>query len=156
MNREQWLEKQLDREDLTDEEFNQYNNELNSIQDGRNKRLEGQKAERELQAKIAAEQIDKLKAESLTEEEVDKMYREAYEKYAGTINGLTFEDWFKQSTSYYEIDEQNNVISKARSSNTQEIIPHLSKAHAQHTILKRIKYKMYDHEVRGHDFAWEK
>lgn len=156
MNREVWLEKQLDRDDLSDIEFNTYNKELNDIQHERNiRKIKAEQIRKEL-LKQEEESRSEEKMSKLTEEEVDKMYREAYEKYAGTINGLSFDEWFKESTSFYEIDENYNMISKARSANTQEIVPHISKAHAKHSILKRIKYKMYDHEVRGHDFAWKK
>ena len=143
-------------EDIDSPEFKRINDQLNdlySAAEARRKKREQERLAAELANKIA---IAEAKIESLTEEEVDKMFVEAYERYAGDINGLTFEEWYKRSTEYYEIDDQHNVIAKARSANTEEIIPHVSRAHAKHTILKRIKYKLYDHGVRGRDFAYDK
>lgn len=158
MNRELWLERQLDREDLTDEEFYSINAELNLIQDKRNKRnkrIEQARILRDQQLKEENEAIALERAMSLTEEMVNKMYEDSCLKYQD-VNGISFKDWYNQSLKYYSIDEAFNVHSTARSENTVEVIQHISLAQAQLTILKRIRYKFYDHAVRGHDFAWEK
>lgn len=155
MNRELWLERQLDREDLTDEEFYTFNNELNDIQDKRNKRIEQARKLREQQIIEENEAIALERAMSLTEEMVNKMYEDSCLKYQD-VNGVSFKDWYQQSLKYYSVDEKFNVHSTARSENTVEIIEHVSLAQAKLTILKRIRYKFYDHAVRGHDFAWEK
>jgi hypothetical protein len=155
MNRELWLERQLDREDLTDEEFYTFNNELNAIQDKRNQRIEQARKLREQQIIEENEAIALERAMSLTEEMVNKMYEDSCLKYQD-VNGISFKDWYQQSLKYYSVDEKFNVHSTARSENTVEIIEHVSLAQAQLTILKRIRYRFYDHAVRGHDFAWEK
>lgn len=155
MNRELFLERQLDREDLTDEEFYTFNNELNAIQDKRNQRIEQARKLREQQIIEENEAIALERAMSLTEEMVNKMYEDSCLKYQD-VNGISFKDWYQQSLKYYSVDEKFNVHSTARSENTVEIIEHVSLAQAQLTILKRIRYKFYDHAVRGCDFAWEK
>lgn len=156
MDRYQWLERQLDRLDLTDEEFNTYNRELNSLQDLKNKRLKEQRAIREAKRQEEIEEALLAKALALTEEQVEKMYTDACLKYQD-VNGMSFESWYKQSLRYYEIDDQHNVHARARTADESkiEIISHPTRAQAQLTILRRIKYKFYDHAVRGHDFAWD-
>lgn len=154
MDRYKWLEKQLDREDLTDDEFNTYNNELNELQHEKNLRQDRARKLREEQIKEENEAIALERAMSLTEEMVNKMYEDSCLKYQD-VNGMSFKAWYEQSLKYYTIDEQFNVHSKARSADTVEVVPNISMAQAKLTILKRIRYKFYDHAVRGHDFAWE-
>jgi hypothetical protein len=155
MNRELYLERQLDREDLTDKEFWAINNELNAIQEKRNRRIEQARKLKEQQLKEENEAFALERAMSLSEEMVDKMYEDSYLKYQD-VNGISFKDWYNQSLKYYSIDENFNVHASARSEKTVEVIAHVSLAQAKLTILKRIRYKFYDHAVRGHDFAWEK
>lgn len=150
MNRVTFLEHQMNRDDLTDAEFDAFNRELNEIY-----------FKRELAKKTRVEELKQLQDQkeldsilSLTEEEVDKMYEETCTRYQD-VNGMSFRDWYAQSLTYYTIDDKFNVHAKARSENTVEIVPNLSMAQAKLTILTRIKYKFYDHAVRGCDFAWE-
>lgn len=150
MNRYDWLERQLDRDDLTDEEFNAFNKEINELQTRKNDIRD----KREQERKELQEQVELDKILSLTEEEVEKMYEDACIKYQD-VNGLSFKDWYEQSLKYYEIDAKFNVHAKARSSNTVEIVQHPTLAQAKLTILTRIKYKFYDHAKRGRDFAWD-
>lgn len=153
MSRINWLEQQMEREDLTNEEFTTFNDELNkhyAIHGARKAKL---KAERELQLKQEREAAELLKVEAITDEEVERMYVESCTKYQD-VNGLSFEQWYKQSLQYYTIDSKYTVHASARPSKTVELIHHVSQAHAKLTILNRIKYKFYDHAVRGFDFAW--
>lgn len=154
MSRYAFLERQLDRDDLTDEEFNEYNRELNHLQDEANQRRKRQDEMRATRLKEEEEERALEKVMSLTEAMVDKMYEDTCLRYQD-VNGMSFKAWYEQSLKYYFVDDSYNVHSKARSDNTVEIIPHPSQARAKFTILKRIKYKFYDHAVRGHDFAWE-
>lgn len=149
-----WLEVQLDRDDLTDEEFNLYNREANQIQEGINERKKQQKLIRDQQRKEEQEELELAKVLSLTEEQVEKMYEDSCIKYQD-VNGMSFKQWYEQSLKYYSIDEKYNVHAKARSADTVEIIEHPTIAQAKLTILRRIKYKFYDHAVRGRDFAYE-
>lgn len=149
-----WLEQELERDDLTDLQFDSYNNEANAIQAGLNTQKEKDRIIRELARREVQEDIEMEKILSLTEEEVDKMYADSCLKYQD-INGLSFKEWYEQSIKYYTVDINHNVHAKARSSDTVEIVPHPTLAQAKYTILKRIKYKFYDHAVRGHDFAYE-
>jgi hypothetical protein len=148
------LEWRLDNEDLSDEEFRRVNKEYNDIQDemeafnvdAKNRRLE--------ERKRLAESDELAKILTLTEDEVDRMYEKACID-TQDVNGMSFKAWYEQSQKYYTIDESYNVHARARSSNTVEVVPHPTLAQAKLTILNRIKYKFYDHAVRGHDFAYE-
>lgn len=154
VSRLQWLEKQLERDDLTDLQFDSYNREANLIQVEIHSRREQLAKLREQQRIEEQAEIELAKVLSLTEEQVDKMYEDSCLKHQD-VNGISFRDWYTQSMKYYTIDNQFNVHAKARSANTVEIIPHLSLAQAKLTILTRIKYKFYDHAIRGQDFAYE-
>jgi len=153
-NRYRFLENQLDRDDLTDEEFDLYNKELNQLQFERNKAraifddLRAQRA-KELQEEKELEFIN-----SLTEESVEKMYIETCLKHQD-VNGMSFKAWYEQSLKYYTIDANNVVHSRARSPKTVDSVPCNSLAHAKYRILTLIKTKFNDHAVRGYDFAWE-
>lgn len=150
MSRLAFLEAQMDREDLTDEEFSTYNKELSAIYTQQDER----KAMFEARRKEEQEEIELEKILSLTEEQVDQMYQDSCLKYQD-VNGMSFKDWYEQSLKYYTIDDKFNVHSKARSADTVEIVPNPTLAQAKLLILKRIRYKFYDHAVRGHDFAYE-
>jgi hypothetical protein len=150
MGRYRWLELQLDREDLSDEEFNRFNSELNDLQAQMNLRIAARKQElKELEDQKALEF-----AAQLTEEKVEKMYIDTCLKYQD-VNGISFKDWYEKSLRYYSIDEHFNVHAVARSKKTKEIVAHVNLAHAKLTILTRIKYKFYDHTQRGYEFAWD-
>ena len=155
MGRYEWLEAQLDRDDLTEEEFDKYNKELNDLHEQRSNAKAKAKAMaiREQQRQEEQEELALAKVLALTEEQVDKMYMDSCLKYQD-VNGMSFKDWYAQSLKFYTIDEQFNVHAKARSPKDEfvEIIPHLTFAQAKLTILTRIKYKFYDHAVRGRDF----
>lgn len=144
-----WLDEQLNREDLSDELAEQYTLEANLIQEGVNAR----KAIRKQQLIEQQEEIEMEKVLSLTEEQVEKMYEDSCLKYQD-VNGLSFRAWYTQSLKYYNVDDAFNVHAKARSADTVEIVCHPTLAQAKLTILKRIRYKFYDHAVRGHDFAY--
>lgn len=154
MDRLSWLEIQLDREDLTDQEYLVFNTEANELIAAKNARKIERDAIMAQQKKEEQEELELSAILALTEEEVERMYVDACIKYQD-VNGMSFESWYKQSLQYYNIDVQYNVHAKARSSNTVEVISHVSRAQAQLTILKRIKYKFYDHAKRGRDFAWD-
>ena len=154
MNRTTWLERQMEREDLTDAEFTQYNRELNEIYSQREETTAITKLRREAELKQEQEEAALAKAEAITDEEVEKMYVDSCTKYQD-VNGISFEQWYQQSLKYYTIDAKHTVHARARSSNTVEHIHHVSQAHAKLTILTRIKYKFYDHAVRGRDFAYD-
>ena len=153
MNRERWLEEQMDSEDFDMSLFDEYTKELNAIQAERNERklkrdaiLEEMRQEERDQAAL-----DRILA--LTDEEVEKMYVKFYTEHFA--NAMTYEQWLAKSMKYYQITEKFTVIAKARSANTEELIEHVNLAHAKHTILKRIKHKFYDHFVRGRDFRYD-
>lgn len=153
-DRYRFLERQLDREDLTDEEFNLYNPELNQLQEERNQRAV-------VQARIRAERLAEQEQEkelafieSLTEEVVEKMYVDTCLKYED-VNGMSFKKWYEQSLKYYSIDKNFVVHSRARSPKTVDSVPCNSIGHAKYRILTLIKTKFNDHAVRGYDFAWE-
>jgi len=148
-NRLAFLEAQMDREDLTDEEFSTLNKELVAIYE----RQDRQKARFEMRRKEEQEEIEMAKVLSLTEEQVDQMYQDSCLKYQD-VNGLSFKDRYEQSLKYYTIDEKFNVHARARSADTVEVIAHPTLAQAKLLILKRIRYKFYDHAVRGRDFAY--
>lgn len=154
LSRLRWLEEQLERDDLTDLQFDSYNSEANAIQEALNSgrlQREAIKAERK---RLEQEEIELQKVLSLTEEQVDKMYEDSCLKHQD-VNGMSFKDWYAQSLKYYTIDESFQVHARARSKNTVEILPHATLAQAKLTILNRIKYKFYDHAVRGHGFAYD-
>ena len=150
----QQLEWQLDNEDMTDEEFERVNGEYNKLLDDLDATRLLAKAERERVRQEQADADELSNILSLTEAEVDKMYEDTCIKYQD-VNGMSFKAWYEQSQKYYSIDEGHNVHARARSSNTVEVVPHPTLAQAKLTILNRIKYKFYDHAVRGHDFAYE-
>lgn len=149
-----WLEAQMDRDDLTDEEFDTYNRQLNEIYTRQDQSRAASKQRREEELKQLQEEMELAQAEAITDEEVDKMYTDSCTKYQD-VNGLSFKKWYEQSLKYYSIDDKHTVHAKARSANTVELIQHVSKAHAKLTILTRIKHKFYDHAVRGRDFRYE-
>jgi len=152
MDRYTWLETQLDRDDLSDADFDSYNKELNQLHAARQERRA--KREAELEA-MRLEEVNTLALEKimvLTEEEVEKMYVRFYTDHFA--QEMSYDVWFAKSTRYYTITDNFTVISKARSANTEERIEHVNLAQAKLTILKRIRYKFYDHFVKGHDFAW--
>jgi uncharacterized protein (DUF1697 family) len=154
MNRTLWLERQMERDDLTDAEFAAYNRELNEIYSEREDTTKISKAKRAAELKQEQEELDLARAEAITDEEVEKMYVDSCTKYQD-VNGVSFEQWYQQSLKYYSVDAKYTVHARARSSNTVEYIHHVSQAHAKLTILKRIKYKFYDHAVRNNDFAYD-
>ena len=156
MDRYSWLEKQLDRDDLDidSEEYDLYTKEINALQDTRNKQQAIQKLIREQRLRDIQEERELAKVFELTEEHVEKMYIDTCTRYQD-VNGMSFKSWYDQSLKYYTIDDKHNVNARARSEDTVEIIEHPTLAQAKLTILRRIKYKFYDHAVRGHDFAYE-
>ena len=149
-----WLEAQLERDDLTDLQFDSYNREANLIQAEINARKEQRRLIIEQQRREEQEELELAKVLSLTEEQVDKMYEDSCLKYQD-VNGMSFKDWYAQSLKYYSIDDKFNVHARARSADKVEIIPHPTLAQAKLKILNRIKWKFYDHAVRGHDFRYE-
>lgn len=156
MNRATFLERQLDREDLTDEEFNLYNKELNDLQDGINKQRAKMDALRAERLKEQEEEAALARLDSLTEVMVDKMYEDTCLKYQD-VNGMSFKAWYAQSLKYYTIDANNIVHSRARSpkeENVDSVACH-NLAHAKLRILTLIKWKFRDHAERGYDFSWE-
>jgi hypothetical protein len=157
MDRYQWLESQLDREDLTPEEFNSYNNELNLLEEEKAIRKNKQKLSREQQLKKEQEEKELEFIQSLTDDQVDIMYEKAHIKYASDINGMSFDEWFKQALTYYFIDGNFVVHSTARSPKPEKIdsVPCYSEAHAKYRVLKLILTKLNDHGSRGYDFRWE-
>lgn len=156
MSREKWLEEQLDRDDLTEEEFQLYNREANEIQARRERRIQDHaKKQLELEKKNREEKaIERLK--SLSDEDVDIMYAKAYEKYAGDINGMSFQEWFEQAQKFYHIDGNFVVHSTARSPKPEntDSVPCFSLAHARYRVLTLILTKLNDHGNRGYDFRW--
>lgn len=153
-SRLKWLEAQLERDDLTDLQFDSYNKEANAIQADLNVQKAKADAFRAEQKRLQQEEAEMQKVLSLTEEQVEQMYQDSCLKYQD-VNGMSFKDWYEQSLKYYTIDASYNVHARARSAETVEIVPHPTLAQAKLTILNRIKYKFYDHAVRGRDFAYE-
>ena len=153
MGRYEELEVLLDSDNLTDEEFNKYNDEINALQEQRNQSKKRLSAIKEQQRVEALEELALANILELTEAEVDKMYEDTCLKHQD-VNGMSFKAWYEQSLKYYSVDEAHNVHAKARSPKEEfvEVIPHPTLAQAKLTILKRIKYKFYDHAVRGYDF----
>lgn len=155
-DRYKFLEAQLDREDLTDDEFNKYNKELNDLQDGVNARKKIQAELRAIRLKELEEERELEKIESITEEMVDKMYEDSCLKYQG-VNGISFRDWYTKSLKYYSIDANNVVHSCARSPQAEKIdsVPCYTHANARLRILILIRTKFNDHANRGYDFKWD-
>lgn len=160
-SRLRWLEEQLDRDDLTDLQYESYNSEANAIQDQLNKE---KKEQEELKAKAMRERLEQEayeKALSITDAEVDKMYSDFHILNAGQIdsNGRTFEEWFEQALALYSIvptDKGISLFSKAKGEKEFEWTM-VSVAHARSKILELIKIKFRDHHNRpdrqGCDFA---
>lgn len=157
MDRYQWLEVQLDREDLTSKEFSEYNSELNQLEIDKQIRKAVQQSLRAQQLKKEQEEKELEFIQSLTDEQVDLMYEKAHVKYAGDINGMSFDEWFKQALTYYSIDGNFVVHSTARSPKSENVdsVPCYSEAHAKYRVLKLILTKLNDHGTRGYDFKWE-
>lgn len=151
-----YLEAQLERDDLTDMEWDSFNREANLIQEQLNEEkkirdaaLAQRKAEEQEQAEIEF-------AESITEEAVEKMYEDACIKYQD-VNGVSFCDWYQKSLKYYTIDKNNVVHSRARSPKAENIdsVPCHTIGNAKLRILNLIKTKFNDHAKRGYDFRWD-
>jgi hypothetical protein len=153
-SRLRYLDEQLNRDDLTDLQFESFNTEANAIQEQLNKEEQERKAILAARRREEQEDAELEKVLSLTEEEVEKMCEDSCLKYQD-VNGVSFREWYHLSLRYYTIDATHNVFANARSSLTVEVIPHPTLAQAKLTILRRIKYKFYDHAVRGRDFAWD-
>lgn len=162
MNRYAWLERELDREDLTDEEFNTLNKEINDLQSvineskAQKKKLTDEEAKQRIQDELNA------KALEITDEEVDQMYAQFIQQNAGQFDehGRTFEQWLNISVSLYEISPSGNevtLISKAKSDRGFVWTGFVSVAHARTKILELITIKFRDHHKRedrdGCDFA---
>lgn len=148
-----WLESQLDRDDLTAEQFEAYNREANELQDAKNIRVKKREEEREALRKEMEQEKALERALSLTEEEVEKMYVKFHKNYVSEY--MSYEEWLNKSTRYYTINEDHSVTSRARSNKTQETVPCVSVADAKMRILSLIKIKFYDHFVKGYNFAWD-
>lgn len=154
LSRLNWLEEQLERDDLTDLQFDSYNKEANAIQTEINQRRAERKAFIESQQREKEEELAMEKIAALTEEMVDKMYHDTCIKYQD-VNGMSFKKWYEQSQKYYTIDSNFVVHSRARSPKTVESVPCVSLAHAKYRILVLIRTKFNDHAHRGYDFAWD-
>lgn len=152
-SRLKYLEQQLERDDLTDLQFDSFNREANLIVAQLNEEKKIRDAIVAQRKKEEQEEVELQKVLSLTEEQVDKMYEDSCLKYQD-VNGMSFRDWYQQSLKYYTIDENNVVHSRARSKNTVESVPCLTLAQAKLRILTLIRTKFNDHAVRGYDFAW--
>ena len=155
-SRYRWLERQLDRDDLTDDEFTQYNRELNALQDEKNQRAKEQEIKREARLKEEAEELALEKIMSLTEEQVEKMYIDTCLKYQD-VNGMSFKAWYEQSLKYYTIDDKFTVHSRARSPKDENVdsVPCPTMAQAKLRVLILIRTKFRDHAERGYDFKWQ-
>ncbi len=149
-----WLESQMDSDDFDMSLFDSYSKELNELQTTVNEKREQHRLAKEKQRKEEQELIELSFIESLTEEQVDKMYEDTCLKYHD-VNGMSFKKWYEKSLKYYTIDDKHNVHARARSPNTVEIVEHKTLAQAKLTILRRIKYKFNDHTLRGWDFAYD-
>lgn len=161
-SRLRWLEDQLERDDLTDLQFDSYNREANLIQADLNATKEKQKIVREQQLQEAKELALQEKYLAITDEEVEEMYVAFYKVHAGRIdsNGRTFEDWFEQAKSLYDINlagKYYQVVSRAKSDGGFVWDDFVSVNHAKTKILDLIKQKFRDHHLRpdreGCDFA---
>lgn len=95
------IELLLDRDDLTDAEWNALNKEANDIQE----QLNAQKAEHKIKQQERERQALELalheKNLAITDAEVDEMYSEFHKLHAGQrdANGRTFDEWFNQALS---------------------------------------------------------
>lgn len=138
-------------EDTDSPEWKRINEEINALVEKRERKIKESHKAKEEAVKAAAIE----KALELTEAMVEKMFEDTCLKYQD-VNGISFRAWYNQSLTYYSIDSKFNVISRAKSPNVPpRIFENISYAQAQLCILNLIKYKFYDHAVKGHDFAWE-
>lgn len=151
-----YLEQQLDRDDLTDMEWDSFNKEANLIQEQLNEEKKIRDAEKAIRLKEAQEEAEIAFAESITEEAVEKMYIDTCLKYQD-VNGISFKDWYEKSVKYYTIDANNVVHSRARSPKAKHIdsVPCHTIGNAKLRILTLIKTKFNDHANRGYDFKWD-
>lgn len=133
--RYRWLEKQLDRDDLTDDEFNSYNEELNAMQDVINASSDRQRQER-----LAKEQA---KREELAK--IQQMFDE------GKVNELV-EEYGQQFIGDYTITEKYEVLSFAfneRNPDQQKVWQCGSHEAAVKKLNTLLYYRVYDHYVRN-------
>ena len=135
--RYRWLEKQLDREDLTDEEFDLYNAELNALQDQVNSSNDRQKQER-------------LAKEQARREELAKIHQMFDE---GKVNELV-EEYGQQFIGDYTITEKHEVLSftfNERNPDQQKVWQCGSHEAAVKKLNKLLYYRVYDHYMRDKD-----
>ena len=151
-----YLEAQLERDDLTDMEFDSFNREANLIQVQLNEEKKIRDAEKAIRLKEQQEEAEIAFAESITEEAVEQMYIDCCIKYQD-VNGVSFKDWYEKSIQYYTIDANNVVHSRARSPKAENIdsVPCHTIGNAKLRILTLIKTKFRDHAHRGYDFRWD-
>jgi hypothetical protein len=107
----------------------------------------------------AAEAAEMAEEKEMSMEE--KLARvEKRERKLATKTGLSYEEWLTQAKKFYVIEPFGagfDVLSVARSPNTPPERWYCSDMYdARVKVLQLIRYKLYDHAVRGRDFAYIK
>jgi hypothetical protein len=157
-----WLDQELDREDLPEHLAELYMKEANAIQTEINNRKVNQQVRRDKEMQEANELALLEKNLAITDEEVEEMYVAFHKLNAGKTdaNGRTFDEWFEKAIALYDIKLNGKyfeVTSKAKSDNEVIWEDFVSIAHARSKILELLKIKFRDHHNRpdreGCDFA---
>lgn len=98
---------------------------------------------------------DSAVAEAIEKAKVEALHRIiSDEKRTAKKAGLTHETWLERAKSYYVITDDYTVISMARSKNKTRSYEFQYEYEARAKVLELIKFKHYDHFVKGHDFRW--
>ena len=102
MDRYRWLERQLDRDDLSDEEFDLYNKEINDLQSKINQEKNRQKQERESARQLQISKLQDLIKEGKMQQVVDDFGKDYIDDYkiTGDNDVLSF------ANNYHNPDQQ--------------------------------------------------
>lgn len=146
MNRLDWLERELERDDLDTATRAKYDTEANLLAD----RMSQIKVEQKIKA------VEREEREKLEQERLDIQYvEESLHDLAIKIAGDKADQWLETALKLYSIDlETNQVTSIAHGPHNPEYWDCDSHLAAKQKILQLIRYKYRDHFERGNDFFW--
>jgi hypothetical protein len=132
VDRYSWLERQLDRLDLTDEEFWRYTREINALQDQINKRQAEAKQQRLAKLQLQQAHIELLRKEGRMAELVDEYGRQFIDEYSITENYTLISN-----------------ASRDRNPNQQNVWEHSTHEDAVKKLHELLYYRVYDHYFRN-------
>lgn len=136
MNRYSWLERQLDRDDLTDQEFELFNAEINSLQDAINASKEKQKQELIEKSNKISQMIAEGKVNELVEEYGQQFIGDYTITDSHQVLSFAFNDRNPDQQKVWQLDSHEAAVKKLNNLLYNRVYDHYVR-HNPETITKR-------------------